>query len=154
MKILLLSFLVITPVFALGCDRESSSTAQDESAVSARADARRARLERLSRINTLARLYIGRELRPDELVALGTRPEDTVIEALSKTPDFATRFGARVGDFHAGDGKASGSKPATSHASTPTAPLPMRSTATARSPIVSPSGLSGRTRRPSRRRSS
>jgi hypothetical protein len=67
--------------------------------------ARRAKLERLAAIDALARLYVGHELRRDELVVLDARTEAAVVAALTARPDFRTGLSTRAAAFHAIDGR-------------------------------------------------
>jgi hypothetical protein len=96
-----LSLLVLAPACA---DRDGTASADSE--VTARTDARRVRLRRLASVDALARLYVGHELRRDELLALGTKSESAVIDALAGRSDFRPRYAARVGDFLTASGKA------------------------------------------------
>ena len=84
-------------------DADSTSTGWSE--INERTNARRAQLARLQRVDALARLYVGHELRRDELLALGAKNEALVIDALVARPDFKTRFSGRVAEFMEANGK-------------------------------------------------
>jgi hypothetical protein len=115
-------FLVAIPLLCLlgvaACDDAAAPASSSEDPITARTDARRARLQRLARIDALARLYVGHELARRELLALGGKNEATVISDLAARPDFRTRCSERVGEFLAADGRG-----ATNKAVDPDAPV-------------------------------
>src|SRR5436190_12691823 len=82
--------------FVAACDdRSDVSSSSSSSEINARTDARRAQLARLSRVDALARLYVGHELERAELLGLGSKSEAVVIDVLVARPDFKMRFSAR-----------------------------------------------------------
>jgi hypothetical protein len=85
----------LLPLVLVACTEPSG---EERSVSSLAATPRRARLERLARADALARLYIGRSLRPAELASL-TDSEAAIVEALARRPEFGARFAARLGDY-------------------------------------------------------
>jgi hypothetical protein len=105
----LLCMLLIAIAAPACADRDDSgSTSESE----VRTSAHRSRLARLSNVDALARLYVGHELRRDELLALGSKSEGAVIDALAARADFTERYIARIAEFSIASGHAPTSKAA------------------------------------------
>jgi hypothetical protein len=85
----------LLPLVLVACAEPSEE--RSESSLSATPE--RVRLERLARADALARLYIGRSLRPAELAPLARDTEPAIVEALARRPEFGARFAARLGDY-------------------------------------------------------
>lgn len=121
----LLTLLLVSSIAIVGTaactDKKDDSSSSIDSDISSRTDARRARIARLTKVNAVARLYVGHDLASEELHGLLTKNEAAVLDALVARPDFKTRFAARVADFD----KESGLVSATPRnaALDPTAPL-------------------------------
>lgn len=88
-------FLLLLLLAAPAC-QPADGTSSSEHAVT---DDRRARLARLSKVDALARLYLGHELDRSSLVALGTKSTTGVVDDLVKRPDFKRGLEARAADF-------------------------------------------------------
>lgn len=108
-------------VAGAACTDKKDDASSVDSDVSSRTNARRARIARLSKVNAVARLYVGHELKNEELHGLLTKNEAAVIDALVLHPDFKTRYAARVSDFDKESGLAS--FPPSRSALDPAAPL-------------------------------
>ena len=94
-------------VTACADKKDDGSSSSIDSDISSRTDARRARIARLTKVNAVARLYVGHELASEELHGLLTKNEAAVLDALAAHPDFKTRYAARVADFDKESGLAS-----------------------------------------------
>jgi len=97
-RLLLLSLLTLA--LAACADKNADTSSSVDSDVTARTDARRARIARLSNVNAVARLYVGHELTRDELHGLLTKNEAAVLDAMIAHPDFKTRFAGRLAEFN------------------------------------------------------
>jgi hypothetical protein len=92
-------------VLLLGVGACSDRQDAEATASSELSTPRRVRLDRLKRVNALARLYIGRELRRDELTELSNANEAAVVASLVARPEFSGQLIARAAAFRAAEGR-------------------------------------------------